>query len=293
MPSHFTFSGQPGEKGSDTAMPKCSAATPATCPSAILTLLFVCLLTPMARASTLLERKIYDPYIVCANPPPPIYSFPAGYSFFDYPNTLDLCSAANGLRGRNVGCFCSNPHDEVHCDSDRADPTLAGTTLSSSQNGTLIHVESFLDFCNIACYCADAKSAARARTRPYRHASGLDRVLNARPSPYNHNSPPSDAATSPESFSTQCATNCTKNADCAGGENGCTCKTQSEQYVPGKGMVMFTAACIISLGGKREEQRPCPCNETYVSHACCGSPDGIVQESSQLKLGEVLVTDEL
>ena len=31
----------------------------------------------------------------------------------------------------------------------------------------------------------------------------------------------------------------------------------------------------------------CPCNSTYVSRACCGSPNGIIWESLELKLGEL------
>lgn len=98
----------------------------------------------------------------------------------------------------------------------------------------------------------------------------------------------SHASAKPASSMKQCGNNCTRIADCKDTANGCTCRTQSEQYVPGKGTVMYAAACIVSLGGKREEQRPCPCNQTYVSDACCAATDGIVQEPTYLKLGELL-----
>ncbi len=90
----------------------------------------------------------------------------------------------------------------------------------------------------------------------------------------------------------QCWNNCTSNADCLkGGEKGCMCSTRSEQYQPGSGTVAFVAACIISMsgsGGKREVARPCPCNATYVSHACCGIPDSLVWEDRRFKLGELM-----
>ena len=53
----------------------------------------------------------------------------------------------------------------------------------------------------------------------------------------------------------------------------------------------FVAACIISLSGKREESRPCPCNATYVSHTCCDVEDGLVWEAGKFKLGELLVRE--
>ena len=85
----------------------------------------------------------------------------------------------------------------------------------------------------------------------------------------------------------QCGNSCSTNANCTGG-NGCTCKTQSQSYQPGAGTVAFAAACIISLGGKRDEPVPCPCNGTYVSHACCRVQDGMVWEREEFKLGELL-----
>ena len=76
------------------------------------------------------------------------------------------------------------------------------------------------------------------------------------------------------------------------------CSVRSEQYQPGKGTVAFLAACIISMVGKNnprgeESGRPCPCNATYVSFACCGVPDGLVWEKETFKLGELLAGNEL
>ena len=58
--------------------------------------------------------------------------------------------------------------------------------------------------------------------------------------------------------------------------------------LPGKGSVMFVAACIVSVGGYREKQKSRSCNETYVSDACCAATDGIEHEPDHLKLGELL-----
>ena len=87
----------------------------------------------------------------------------------------------------------------------------------------------------------------------------------------------------------QCGNSCASNSDCSVGQNkSCICSTQSEQYQPSAGTVAFVAACIMSLSGKRAESAPCPCNSTYVSHACCVSEDGNVWEAGKFKLGELL-----
>ena len=243
--------------------------------------------TITARSSSLLLRKIYDPYIICYNPPPPFWALPEGYPSGQYRNTMDLCSAANGQRSKNVGCFCSSSHSKLHCDPALADSTLAKATTRWF-NQTNDHMETFEEFCEVACYCSDGLSAATAQNSNQTN-SELNRVLNDHYEPFifgDDNEPVAMYSTN------QCGKNCTSNTDCAGGPDGCTCKTQSEQYMPGKGMVMFAAACMISLGGKREEPTPCPCNATYVSHSCCRAPDGIVREPEVLKLGELLKPDE-
>ena len=107
----------------------------------------------------------------------------------------------------------------------------------------------------------------------------------------------------------QCGTSCTTDSDCkapsapstpnaepsaGNGEqakSSCTCRTQSSQYQPGSGLVAFAAACLIDMatGGKRDEDWPCPCNSTYVSHGCCGVENGLVWEATENKLGELRI----
>lgn len=84
-----------------------------------------------------------------------------------------------------------------------------------------------------------------------------------------------------------CGSTCSGNADCQYRSSGCSCRTQKETLVRGKGTVAFSAICMINLAGKREESFPCPCNATYVSHACCGVESGMVWEDASLKLGEL------
>ena len=261
------------------------------------TFFLLCLLTPVAHTSVLVERKKFDPFIVCHNPPPPAGTYPDGYSGRNYRSTMELCSAANGRRGKNMGCFCDSASSDLECDPALADLALVAATATAAAPWYWGETQGNLgilgDYCNTACYCEDEVIARSARTRINRDA-GLDRVLD------NHHTRPHNQHTRPQSsdpsgttsnratsFTKQCGNTCLSNADCEGKVNGCTCKTQSEQYVPGQGTATFVAACIISLGGKREEQRPCPCNSTYVSNACCSAPDGIVQEPEHFKMGEL------
>jgi hypothetical protein len=46
------------------------------------------------------------------------------------------------------------------------------------------------------------------------------------------------------------------------------------------------------LGGRGlSEDWGCPCNRTYVSHACCSSGDGMIWERSELKLGALAMEE--
>ena len=245
----------------------------------------ISILTAVAYTSPLIERKMHDPYIVCHDPPPPAYALPLGYR--TYQSSMDLCSAANGERGHNVGCFCSTSRGKLHCDSN-VDPRLALATTEWF-NRTNDHYASLMEFCDVACYCSDAASARLARESSQRNS--LNRVSHPWPNPTaTYIGSTNDTLDAEMVDNNQCGSDCSTQADCAGGPDGCLCKTQSEQYVPTKGMVMFAAACMISLGGKRAETSPCPCNGTYVSHTCCDAVDGIVQEPEHFKLGELLNT---
>ena len=138
------------------------------------------------------------------------------------------------------------------------------------------------------CSCADSDYAAEMyqESRRMGHISeedddmeeGTDTASNTT-SPANINS--SDDVVTPN---VTCGGTCSSNAQCG---NGCVCTTRKEQYLPAQGTVKFFAACILSMASnpKREERKPCPCNNTYVSHACCGAMDGLVYENVAHNLG--------
>ena len=255
-----------------------------------------------------------DAFIKCQGiVPNHAHGLPRGYNTEDYFNVMQLCSAKDG-NVKNVGCACvsSNP-DSLYCFPAVADPILYNARLQPSG-------KSFRSFCYDHCECVDIDIARAARDRSGNarggqrtnqrtggadvtstgggagagSASGSGQTLYDPESAWE--SPGPEAG--PEAASVavshgQCWNNCTSNADCAKvGEKGCMCSTRSEQYQPGSGTVAFVAACIMSMaggGGKREVAGPCPCNATYVSHACCGSADGMVWEEERFKLGELLL----
>ena len=88
--------------------------------------------------------------------------------------------------------------------------------------------------------------------------------------------------------------------------DGCRCQIDGQSVNPAQfNPNQLTAFCVDAytfsqlnrghrrkhprnLGGTLDGQRPyCPCNVTYVSHACCESNDGLVWEVSHMKVGEL------
>ena len=272
------------------------------------------------------EKKYVDPYITCPgnNVPDNAHGLPSGYDRDHYFNVMQLCSGLNG-NSRNVGCVCANSNEHsFRCHPGIADPLLFHAVITHS-------LKPFPTFCADSCFCTDTESAALNRSGGYDrdyytgeihedennnywdpnnadyniHPTTDDSEGGYRQIPGNPTNgwEGEDALNSTDPVPTkvavahdQCWKNCTSNADCsAGGEKGCMCTTHKEQYQPGSGTVAFLAACIISIsgaGGKREEMRPCPCNATYVSQACCAAADGLVWEEPHFKLGELEVDNE-
>lgn len=268
------------------------------------------------------QKKIGDPYITCPGNwvPDNANGLPSGYFVDHYADVMQLCSALNG-NSRNVGCVCSSSQESsFHCYRRLADRLLFHAVITSS-------LKPFPTFCRDSCFCTDVETAAMDRTRVASEPHYIGTVepedqenyFDPGDSSYQINSHGSAAGgaygidpegtgnewngeetldqnpvpTSVAVAHGQCWANCTSNADCLkGGEKGCICSTQKEQYQPGRGTVAFVAACIISMsgaGGKREEARPCPCNATYVSHSCCGVSNGLVWEEERFKLGELVI----
>ena len=212
-----------------------------------------------------------------------------------------------------MGCFCDHPYRSVQCNELRGDPHLwsAATVVVDLDSGQQIWITLY-DLCLHLCFCSSATKRRAARNETGRlqnshkalssDTNGIseNRVGNEFDRALLSSSPTSQQGTEASTEHSPlespplgtCGSSCTSGADCQGGTTGCTCKTQKESYVMGKRTANFLAACMISLGGKREEDTPCPCNVSYVSYACCGSKDGLVWENETFKLGELLVHHE-
>ena len=249
--------------------------------------------------------RMFDPYIICndnvAMPPPP----PGRSPFL---NQLSLCSAVYGVPGENMGCFCDHPYSSLKCEEALGDPYLwSATTILVNEESRQRTWVTLFDLCFGMCYCSSAAKGRAARNETGRlqkshnplpskiisengnavdgssSSTALSTVLNQ----YDISDTLIEHSSLQSPYQTACGASCTRNADCQGVANGCSCKTEKESFVMGTGTIAFVASCMISLGGKREEDSPCPCNATYVSHACCGVESGIVWESESLKLGEL------
>ncbi|KAI9757588.1 MAG: hypothetical protein M4579_003400 [Chaenotheca gracillima] len=261
----------------------------------VLTSVILAQLSLVFGAPSLIPRKRFDPYIVCqGDVPGPAAGWPANYGPNNYTSNMDLCSGANGIPHINVGCICTTSQGQLHCDEDVADPNLYYKQMT-------LFDTTFPSFCMHACECATEDDAADLADNNAMLASVDIPSLNV-PSPWDTAAPLNTAASSmtemspiEATYQNQCGNNCTTAADCSP-DGGCSCSAQSSTFVPGAGYgagtMKYVATCLISLGGKRDEGFPCPCNSTYVSHACCGATDGLVWEGPQAKLGELALSDE-
>jgi hypothetical protein len=111
------------------------------------------------------------------------------------------------------------------------------------------------------------------------------------------------------SFGNVCKTSCTNSQECENqstascpvlGQCAVDITTMMEKVVGSLGNVVTSFAisrCMRKhsrLNGRTEENQdmlnwPCACNNTYVSHGCCGVADGLVWEAPHLWLGELKV----
>ena len=187
----------------------------------------------------------------------------------------------------------------MHCEEAVADPVLwAAVSISDGSP--------FPQICEMACVCTNVGDARAGREEGWQgeafvdgrwgtHVEGEVAESSSGDDGANEVKAPGGGDAAPQyaapvaGVQNQCGGNCTGSGGCGDASSkGCMCLTQSEQYQPGEGTVAFVAACVVSLGGKRQEGRPCPCNGTYVSHACCGARDGLVWEGEEFKLGELV-----
>ena len=266
----------------------------------------------------------YDPYIICdLNGPTYAEGLPDVFSDQVYAELLSLCSSAHGAR-QNVGCFCSSSTGQVHCDPHLADRNLWEAIYNPEDEAIIHRFEvagipwgqmTFPTLCEHVCECS-TPSAARAWFQENYEGDDGDALVGVNglvqpPEPSRNTMHDSGAtfgagtlvdtvqpADNELGWQNQCGNNCTSAKDCsvpAGGNSTCSCHAHSSQYQPGSGTVAFVAACLVTIGsggGKRRESLPCPCNNTYVSHRCCGNFDGLVWEPPESNLGTLLITSE-
>ena len=142
-----------------------------------------------------------------------------------------------------------------------------------------------------------------------------DAVPNPNPAPADSSNPitantqgfiPANAggASAPGDVSAQidtCNGTCTIGEQCgdeSGATEDCGCKVVSSTYNYRLATEFYTATCMsLSLLTKRglddALDAACPCNTSYVSHACCEARDGRVWEDASLKLGELWRGEDL
>ena len=250
------------------------------------------------------RMRVHDPWIGCSAAKAPTYreGLPSSCDQSIYYNNMQLCSANNGAH-RSVGCVCYGEFWPLYCNPRIADSDLWWANVTRSR-------QRFPSYCKSECSCTTKDQAAQLLEQG--KYMNPEWVANGNGQPHVSDDVDSESE-SDDSFvglsshagglsnstsyasHNQCPGKCSTNADCGDQGNGCMCSTQSEQYLPSQGTVKFIAACIISMASnpKRENDRPCPCNATYVSHACCGAMDGLVRESKLNKLGELLTEDDL
>lgn len=247
------------------------------------------------------QERVHDPWVACflRKAPTNLEGLPANYDENVYYNILQLCSANNGAP-RNVGCVCHGEHLPIHCNQRIADPNLWWANITSSG-------QRFPLYCRTLCSCATRDDAAvihehgsqmnpawSSENGTLRASSGADSEHDASStlSTLGHAGALNDAIL--RGSQNQCGGRCSQHADCHGQDRGCMCSTQSEQFLPAQAGIKYVAACISAVASnpKRNSNWPCPCNTTYVSHACCEALDGVVHEREFYKLGELLTKND-
>ena len=224
------------------------------------------------------------------------------------------CSQARG----NVRCeeSLADPHlwNAVYRSSDPLD--IDDAVDRGFANGAM----PFWEHCWANCLCVDEQEAYESESNGSLAVSVLHRFREEalarernNPSSVVHWNPLAMAtfgaaslegasqAQGQPAIQSHCGMNCSTDQDCtdpvsagsreaASRGSNCSCRTQSSQYQPGSGTVAYVAACLIDMatGGKRDEEWPCPCNSSYVSHGCCRAKDGLVWEALEYRLGELV-----
>lgn len=263
------------------------------------TIIHFCLLLWTSFSLPVQGANIQDPWIQCPGPPPPqTAGYPAGRSARDYATNLQLCSYVYGAT-YNVGCFCPDANAGfVTCDEQEADPALYHAT----PNVGVLQASSFPLYCQQTCHCLDVEATTQqggvqaSQESQQGNTAGQVGENLANTTIGNggdielYNASTTSNSSSEYGQAEACSASCALNSDCS---TNCACKPQSQVYEPGSGIIYFNLACASSLGGRKRDSDsfPCVCNGTYVSHACCDAHDGMVWESEDMKLGQVLSSE--
>lgn len=266
------------------------------------------LIAVLTYAATCYSESYIDPYILCRRRPLTHRTgLPEAYDEATYSTSLALCSALNGA-ARNVGCVCTSAGGQVHCDASMADPILFNTHLSWYGGAMWV-------YCLSACICRSEHPTTIPYPTPQANPISLsdedydsepDSPESAAIDPFgDHGYGTSRGAAGNAVSSLDCGFGCRSDKDC---QSCTTNETLTDQYKcraaaqsrfnPTVGAVTFLSMCLRNIAssgpnnkeyaGKRDEDLPCPCNSTYISHGCCGVKDGLVWEPAGFNLGQLV-----
>ena len=249
-----------------------------------------------------------DDYIVCMGHAPEtgIGLYPPERDNLDYYNIYQLCSAAHGHQ-YNMGCLCPGPGPLVNPEcsiANGADSILFNYRMPAT---SLVGAGMYWlrSTCQSSCTCLSPDDSEAFREEPLEEqkreeedasdpyadltaSGGSPRVFAGKIPAYW----PSPGGVSSANSSGQCTD---FQACYSVGDNcsdSCLCRITSSTVDTKNRQLLYAAACSLplSLSGKREAASPCPCNTTYVSHACCDARHtcGIVHEPLEMKMGEMI-----
>ncbi|KAI9819671.1 MAG: hypothetical protein M1832_003905 [Thelocarpon impressellum] len=253
----------------------------------------IALTTPRVGAVLLGSSSLRSSSLKC-NGDLPLWGWPASFSPDDFRKggLLELCYTPN------VGCSCS-PEHEVVC---------------SFPPGKWQLFLAFAPFCRFDCLCnpfgedpqsrpgdGDLDSAVSAQTAGGSSVAGGSSMAggssvgscdsNGRPLSQcregggdsgDRNSPTDTRPPLRWRHHRRCTGNACANATSCSGP--CRCLADRPP-TPGKAGARLYAPRCMMLSKRDEAERPCPCNGSYVSMACCTNP--IVHEPPWMKLGEL------
>ena len=262
----------------------------------------------------------FDDLIMCFGKVLPIEAnWPQDRDPTSYISNQMLCPATSPVPN-NVGCRCSKEYGDVQCSQPPADPVLWNAQLDP--DGAFGWTD-FNGWCVYNCWCGteDLADLWQAYTPQQQAGADEDEVhdylgqitagtidqlpegpglaeWNGTDTLNGHTTGRVSAATFADegpTYTPKCnASSCEVTSQCSSAD--CECRVTGARYEPQAGVIEYIAGCAVyissGLKAKREEEMPCPCNKTYVSHGCCNrEANGWVWEAAELKLGELVKTD--